>query len=83
MWYFISRWVLGGREGRGFESGSWLVFFCFRFFFWGGGECVFQNEVLLGGGWGGFHFIVLEGLFFIKGTFCLLIFFLCFVVELS
>ena len=42
-----------GREGRGFESGSW--------FFGGSGWCYF---------------------IFIKGTFCLLIFFLCFVVEL-
>ena len=47
-----------GREGRGFESGSWLCF---------GGSMFFKM------GW--FCYEVLGGLVFIKGTFCLLIFF--------
>ena len=59
-----------GRERHGFESGSWFL----------GGVCFLKWSFV--GGWGWFYFNVLWGLFFIKGTFCLLIFYLCFVVEL-
>ena len=60
-----------GREGRGFESISWVFFF---FFLGGGGGVCFLNWSFVGR-WGWFYFNVLGGLFFIKGTFCLLTFF--------